>query len=502
MLKSKESKFVLLIMFLHAAVILPLLYFVNIWTDEASTLFTTNNGFLYALKNTLPFEKQAPLYFLVMSLWRKISYSIFFAQLFSVIFSLLAIRYFYLVARKFWEEKTTLFITFFFAIHPYLFWASFEIRGYSAVIFLSVLLLKFLCEGFWLEENKKSQIYYLLTAVISLYTNYLLGFILVGGFIALIAIKRRRAARNYFLLMMLAGVIFLPMLLIVKSQFDVRMDGFTPPTNLIEGIKALWNNILTLILPTEIYTTGEASTVSVVRVWIVRILGLTGLILLAFKKKMFDEKLLVFGAISAVGLAFSLLLYLEMGMVFVAIRHTAIIFVPVIFLFASVLMEIKPSEKKASRIYVFSIAVLLFSFYIYGLIHIHPNLIKRGDWARVSDFIEQNEKPNQPIIIFSTYDAISLPFYYEGNNKILPDDKFVAWNFEAKPGSSASYTKQIEFVIGQIPADAENIWLLTQEDCQTGDACQPLEKFVETNYTIVIEKDFYLERVRLLKKKN
>lgn len=501
MFKTKELKFDLILMLIHAAIALPLVYFINIWVDEASTLFTTNNGFLYAVQNTLANEKQAPLYFLIMSLWREVSSSIFFARLFSIICSLLAIYIFHDVARKFWDEKTALFITFFCTVHSYLFWASLEIRGYSLVILLSVLLLKFFCEGFWQDENKKARIFYLITALVSLYTNYYLGFLLVGGFVALLAIKHWKSARRYFLLMLSAGVLFLPMLFVIKSQIDVRTDGFNPPPNLVECLKILWNNFLMFVLPTEIYTTGEASAVSVFRVWLVRIAGLIAIILLFAKRKIFDEKIIVFGAFCLVSFGLAILLYFKMGRSFISIRHLAIVYAPLLLLIFSAIRAIKPDNKKFSTIFWLSIAAVFISFYIYGVISLHPNLTKRGDWARVSSFIEQNGQPNQPIIIFSNYDAIALPVYYEGKNKILPNENFFAWNFEDKAGSPKLYAKQIEYVISLIPNDADEIWLLTQEDCQTGKACQPLEKFVESNYNVVIEKDFFAERVRLLRKK-
>jgi len=48
------------------------------------------------------------------------------------------------------------------------------------------------------------------------------------------------------------------------------------------------------------------------------------------------------------------------------------------------------------------------------------------------------------------------------------------------------------------------IWLLTGEVCHNKEnfaVCRPLENFLEANYTVIETKDFYLERVRLLRKK-
>ena len=131
----------------------------------------------------------------------------------------------------------------------------------------------------------------------------------------------------------------------------------------------------------------------------------------------------------------------------------------------------------------------------------YPNLTKRGDWARVAEFIEQNEKPNQPILVFQVYDAIALPQYYKGANRILPDEKFFGFFAEDKTGNPNNYRQQISFLISKIPSDSEEIWLLTNEKCDVNKTCEPLEKFVEANYTIIEEKDFYKEKVRLLRKK-
>ncbi|MET0752466.1 MAG: glycosyltransferase family 39 protein, partial [Pyrinomonadaceae bacterium] len=148
MLKPAEKKFLFILIFLHLAVALPLAFYLNIWADEASTLHTTQNGFFNAFNNLFDEEKQAPLYFLLMSLWRKLSDSIFFARLFSIICSALAIKCFFDFAREIWKDKTARLVAAFFALHPFLFWASLEIRLYSLVILLSVLLVKFFYVGY------------------------------------------------------------------------------------------------------------------------------------------------------------------------------------------------------------------------------------------------------------------------------------------------------------------------------------------------------------------
>lgn len=505
MTKTNEKKILFLLLFLHLVITLPLAFFLNVWADEASTLATTQNGFLQTFQ-TVHNEKQAPLYFLLMGLWRELNGSIFFARLFSTICSLLAIKVFFDLARKIFSEKAAIFALAAFALHPFLIWTSLEIRVYSLVVLLSILLLKFFYEGYW-EENpakaqRKAQILFVLISIFSLYANYYLGFLLVGCFAALLILRRRKEARSYFLQMLVVGVAILPLLWIIKSQFAVRAATFQAEKSFLEGVRILWHHFLTLVLPTEIYPKDTASYFSIFRLWFVR-LGILTIIFLLIKNKgkNANEKIVVFGAISAVIASFFLVAYLLLGSEFVAIRHAAVLFAPVILLAAAILIEIKPQKKNLEFIYAGFLAVLLAVFYSYSIFALYPNFAKRGDWRRVAAFIEQNEKPNQPIVVFQTYDALPLRFHYRGVNKILPDERILEWGLEDEFGSPNSFTRQIEFVISEIPPEAREIWLITDESCQKTEACGRLENFVQTNYTIEQTRDFYVERIRLLRRK-
>lgn len=513
--KKGLPKYFYILPFLHLIIILPLAFYLNIWADEGSTLYTTQNGFFQTLHNTLQDEKQAPLYFLLMSLWRSINSSIFFARLFSIICSLISIGIFYDLVRKIWNEKTAVCAAFFFAIHPYLIFVGLEIRVYALMVLLSLLLTKLFFTGH-LERRKTEterqrlitdkQILFILTATVSLYTNYYLGFLLVAFFVVLLVLKRWRDAGKYFWQMLIVGVSIVPLLWMIKMQFAVNTGGHFQETNWIEGLKMLWNHFLTFVLPTEIYPSEDQTFISFVRLWLVRISGLIVITLLLFKRRIFKGRILIFGTISVVIFAFLYFAYFLLSELYIEIRHAAVWFSSVCLLLVAVVSEVfslsRKESGKNSRFYLAgALAFVLLCFYIYGIYAIYPNLTKRGDWARVGSYIEQNEKTDQPIIIFSNYDAINLPYYYNGKNKILPDKNFFKWNYEAPPGSPDSQTKEIKYVISVIPERADEIWLVTEEGCQQTKACLPLEKFVKENYTIIETTDFYKERVRLLRKK-
>ena len=495
--KINEKKIVLTLIVLHLAVALPLAFHLNIWADEASTLHTTRDGFFTAFHNLFADEKQAPIYFLLLSLWRKINGSIFFARLFSIVCSAAAIAVFSNLARKIWDEKTAVFITAAFALHPYLFWASLEIRLYSMVILLTCLLFTFFYDGYLREDfaGKKARIYYVLTSIVALYTNYYLGFALVGGFAALLVLRRWRAARSCFWQMCVVGITILPLLGIIFSQFS-DLNTFQPEKSAGEGFRIIWNHFLTFALPTEIFTPENTTVISIIRLWLVRV-SILAVIGVFIKNKFagLDKNITAFGTIAVVCAAFLLFVYSRLGAGFVEIRHAAIYFTAIFIFVSAILIKILP--EKARIVCAFLYAV----FFIYAVASLYPNLTKRGDWARVSEFIERSEQPNQPIIIFPVYDALALPVYYRGANKILTGDNFFAFAPEAEAGSPNAFRRQIEFTLGKSPPAAIEVWLLTGDNCDVGQSCEPLENFVQANYTVIDEKDFYKEKVRLLRKK-
>jgi uncharacterized membrane protein len=471
-----------------------------------------------ALENTLKDEKQAPLYFWVLSLWRAVNGSIVFARIFSIICSCLAIGFFYQLANKIWNEKVATFAAFFFALHPYLFWASLEIRVYSLVVMFTTLLLLLFFDGYLnpgesqtplgkgvqastKKTEKAAQYAFCVTAIISLYVNYYHGFILVGCFVTLLLLRKWRPAKAYFLQMLIVAVFFLPLLWTIVTQLAVRNSGYFPPTSAFEGIKLLWGHFLMLVLPTETFPPEFGTTISYVRLWFVRAAIVVVVALLAIKRKLFDERILIFATLSITVFAFLYLSYFMLGETMVGVRHVSVLFVPLMLLLISVILAISPKTTKRKFYYHALIGTLLISFYSYALFSLYPNLTKQGDWARVGKFIEQNEDADQPIFIFPNFEALALPYYYRGINRVLPNDNFHKWFSEAEHGSAGMWTKQSQHYIGLISKDKNEIWLVTEEACHLAKSCHLLEKYVEENYTVVLQKDFYKERVRLLRRK-
>ncbi len=493
---------------LHLAIAIPLASILNIWADEASTLFTTQNGLISALQNAAANEKQAPLYFWLLSLWRLIDDSIFFSRLFSIFCSVAAIAVFANVARRIVGPRGFILATAFFALHPFLFWASTETRVYSLVILLAVLLAQFFISRFLDGDGgvqkawNKDRLCFVGAAIIGLYTNYYIGFLLVGFLAALLVTRKWPSARDYALLMIVAGIAFLPMLWVLSSQLATNTSGYQEARSVTEGLRYIWHHVLTFVLPAEIFPGEDASRFSIVRLWLVRVMIILGAYFTIRHRHSISRRTAALGVIAGMVGALMLSAYFLLGPAFVAIRHASVLFVPLILFMALLISDLfrGKSERSFKAAAIAGSAVILASF-SYSLLNLYPEWVKRGDWERVGRFIQENESPGQPIVVFTAFDALALPYHYRGINEILPNEGFFDVETEAAFGTAESHRRQTERVIAQIRPEADKIWLAVNDLCLTTEACRPLENFVLANYTVEIEKEFYLEKLYLLKRK-
>lgn len=430
-----------------------------------------------------------------------ISSSIIWSRLLSIIFSLIAIKIFTDFSRKLFSRDEHLLVSSFFALHPFLIWTSLEIRCYSLVILLAVLLLKFFWKAFIEEErNAKNLFVFGATALTAIYTQYYLGFMIAAEFLALLFTKRFNAARYFILSVLPVGFAILPLLGIIAKQFEANSGGYESSRSGLEGARLIWNHLLTHFLPTELSAGDEPSLASVLRKWLIRFTAVfVFLQLFRTKFRLIDDSLKVSGVIISSLAILLFATYFLVGETYMALRHTALLLAPMAIFGGLLILRLVPK-----KVWI-GIAVIYLISFCYSYKTAYPELAKRGDWIRVAGFIRSMETPNQPIVVFRAHDALTLKYQYKGANKILPDEKFLDWwREEDSLGNENARRSEISFVVSEIPKDAKEIWLATEGSCQeetTRNSCRPLENFVEENYTVIEDKYFYRERIRLLRKR-
>lgn len=490
--------FTWLAVFLHLLIALPLAWKLNIWLDEGWTMQTTGAGIVKAWSEALAVERQAPLYFVIAAFLRGVFDSLFLVRLFSIGCSVLTIISIAPLVRRFASANSKPLqnlLPLIVALNPYLIWASTEARVYALVIVLAAWLMLFWFDGYALEEKKQrtSRLIYVVLAVLSLYTNYYLGFVLVAGAGALLALGRRKAFWDYVWQMLIVGAFFLPLALVVKAQMETNSDYFFEKPGLIGALKLLWSSANNFLLPA-----AEWETTAFFRVWLSRAALILLLIYLTKNFRQIPAQVFALGVIVLVIGAFLIAAYFLLGIEYVQIRHFAPLFVPLVIFFAALVYAVVGRR----GLYVWAILLLIFVptriFYNYS-----PP-VKNGNWNEVSRLIESNERENQPITLFQLQDSIPFKYVYHGKNSILPSDKIGDWRPQGAPHTRERWRGQIETLISQIPPEQEYLWLVTSLTCEGEDSaieCRPLEEYIAANYATQEDERLFSRRVRLLRRK-
>ncbi len=222
----RRSPFVTAALCVNLALTLPLAYVLNIWQDEAFTLQTTSHGLGYAFQQAIVFEQNAPLYFLLLSMWRHIGDGIFFLRLPSVFCVSAAIALVPGLVRRYVPKADAGLVTFLVACNPFVIWAALEMRVYALVILLSALLLLTFFEAFLAEKpTKMAAVAYAACTIIAMYTQYYLAFLIAAQGVTLL-IYRPRALGRFALCAVAAALAFAPMLTIVPAQVRKFQEWF------------------------------------------------------------------------------------------------------------------------------------------------------------------------------------------------------------------------------------------------------------------------------------
>ena len=407
----------ILIVLLHLLITIPLSYFLNTWYDEASTLITSSQTISYAVHRSIQFELQPPFYYIFLNVWRQADSSYFFARLLSIIFSSASIVISFILIKKYLKIEKPEYVTLLIAINPFLIYYATEIRPYTMLIFLSVTLI-FLMYEIYLSDNKfiVARVLYILLSIISLHTQYYMGFILVGIGFSILIYGGWGKFRTYLIDMIL------PMLSLVA------VIPFLPGINtLIEASSKVYKlNLTGLVEFFEVRITTYLFALNYLplkfsryEIWL--LLFLIVLFFLFSIKERIKEFIRVISfkeqttlPVTIIVLLFFSIIAVMTGRGMLALRHTAVLFPPLVFTFVSFIYL---TRKKKTLIFWFC---LISALYLTALINKFTPMAKEGDSIKVAKYLEANEENNE--LIFVPYNIIGWPLnvHYNGANTIVP----------------------------------------------------------------------------------
>lgn len=223
----------------------------NVSNDEIFSLDTTSYDLKGVIKQSYNFEGQPPLYFLLLSLWRKINSGDFFARLFSVLSVALSSFVFYKLIQLINAARCSRWLIVLFLINPYTVWAALEIRLYAFVLLLSLISIYFIL-SFYIKGSKKHLYIFIVTCLLGVLTQYLYAYLIISFSLAILIFKGWKAFLRYVIYTLPVGLVLTynvfyttdPMLLAyinsVQNTFTERiLNVFHSPQNLILGMHLL-----------------------------------------------------------------------------------------------------------------------------------------------------------------------------------------------------------------------------------------------------------------------
>ena len=400
---------------LYAGIMLWLCKELNIWMDEAYTLDTTSAKYSLPLviKQSYYFESQPPVYFILLSLWRKLNDGIFFARLFSLIHIGLSAWFFYRLVNLICGTKSSRWVLVLFLLNPFVVWAGLEIRLYAFLLLLSILLIYFFFR-YYISEKKKYLYLFLLIAAIGLYTQYFFAFLIAALVFASLLFNGWKMFFKFSLYLIPVVLIFLPNVMFMASQLGM-VQSLKLQLSTMQRIDMVLHSPQNLILAMgKLYFAREIRrAILIVFILLFALSYLQGL-----KQNRFI-KTFYFRSINLIILtSLTVIIMLAVFMAVTKIDYEDRYFIIALPLFILVFTLIDQHAFVFSR-FIYILLTFFFSW-LFFYIYYYSNPVKQYDYKGVAKYISLQERQEEPILFY--HSTISLPFgyYYKGSNSIIP----------------------------------------------------------------------------------
>lgn len=470
---------------LNLAIALPLAYILNIWQDEAYTLHTTAAGFEYALRQSIVFEQNAPLYFLIVVALRHVSESILFLRGFSVLCAAATVSLVPPLVRRYMPGVDAGPIAVAVACNPFLIWAAVEMRVYAMIVLVSALLLLSFYEAFVKEKSSGwVAVGYAVCVAAALYTQYYLAFIVAAQAIA-VALWYRRRAIPFGVACIAAGAAFAPMLATIPGQVGNFQSGFASPS-LAHSFGTLAIILWHYLVPLPF--TGAKLLYA----------GLTLVAAAALLR--YRLSLTVSDGGTMVAIAAGAVVLFAAGThaagVHVLTRHAASLYIPSTLSAFAIIAALRVSSR--ARVAAYTAAVLT-ALSLITLASTYRAMATSGDWSRVAAYLRSHERPGEPITVFEAENALPLAYYYRGQNAIVPIPRSV--NFQHY--DVTDFVIRDESQLRAVMPRAQRVWLVTAGSCTSANVafgCPVFDRFIADHYSVLSDTKFYESRVRLLER--
>ena len=451
------------------------------WTDEEYTLATTAHGAAHAWRRAIDFEVQAPLYFTLLGLWRKLDGDVWFARAFSILSATALFATLPGLLRRVVPGRDSFWAAVAIAFNPFVVFMALDIRLYAFALLLTAIGFMAFDAGFASGGSARARLAFVATGVVALYTQYFLVFVMIGYGVALAALRRWRRCREYVLVSCAIGVAALPLLAILHAQ--VGKSGETTATAAQLLRQTALHPWLEFVLPADPaldryggrYVYDAIALLLAVLVWRTSP-RLTRRSLAA---------LVCAGTIEAIFIAVVLALRLDLEP-----RHYVALFVPLVLAAYGVYAAVDTKNRIAGRV----LAGTYLALTAFVLVRQYHAFAQMGDTKRVAAYLAAHARPGAIVAVFP---ADALPAYarqYRGTARLvpfpkaLPPDRFDVDAIDVRDEAEATAAfARLRY--------APQLWLVTMGSCADGRkeyGCDRVLAAVHAGARIRDEQHFYL----------
>jgi len=382
----------------------------SIWLDEAHLIWIAMRPPAQIIEFVKIYELHPPLYYLFIHYILLIGRSEFILRLPSVLAGIAEVYGAYLLGSEAWNRRAGLLAAFFMSLSVFEILFSQEIRMYPFLLLFIILaaynFLKALNTG-----KTKYWIFYAISALLGLYTDYRIIFILTAAFIFFfICFDTYKGHLKPLLITHISiAILFAPLIRMLLHQSGPAGGGtslalfFSPPDadKILRSIFALFGGYILPLNNITIY---------------LLVLGILA-VLFTGPYYMYREKgkssfylafIFIFSLAAMSGYAmFRTRIY--------SVKHT--IFLSPIFLtlLASAVLAIRKKYKVVFSLIIGAFLILnLFSLYLW---YFNPHYQKQ-DFRAVVNVIQANMKQGDKIVIVPEYTWYPFKYYYRGKNQV------------------------------------------------------------------------------------
>lgn len=463
------------------------------WTDEEYTLLTTAHGPLGAWSEAITRELQAPLYYVLLSLWRGLNDSVFFARLFSILCVVATTLVVTMIAHRYRPDGPTAALVAAVAVNPFVVFAAIEARLYAPVLLWSALLLVTFYDGFIREGHNqlRARIAFAVLAVLGAAIQYFVAFLLPAFAVALYVGKRYAALRAYILTILPTVVPILGLAWL--AVYELRADPW-PPDSLALRIKAALDPISSFLLPHSWHTSAAGQLIYVAIAAALMAIYFAG-------RPAFSPRLRTFAAIPAVTALIFLLGTIIFEFRIIAPRYEAVLCIPLLATAYTALGALRSSLRPLvtrTLVAAYCIATAISLFLVYRAD------AKTGDWARVGAYLEANVRSGDVVAVMDNASFLPFSHYFHAAVRTVPIPRPVQYD-HYRTGEFVIHSEdEVRHSIGTHALGGHRLWLVVDTSCRWRNpdhGCRYLESVVSQQYRTIDRRAFYESTVRLLEPK-